>query len=70
MGKAIVNLSNKKCKNNNKSTGHLNQIHKSLLMSIVNTPEKYVSNICKKHIIENTYIIDKVIINIIFLFDT
>ena len=38
MGKMIVNLSNKKCKNNNKSTGHLNKIQKSLLMIIFDTP--------------------------------
>ena len=45
MGTMIVNLSNKKCKNNNKSTDHLNEIQKSLLMSIVDTPEKDVSNV-------------------------
>ena len=42
MGKMIVRLSNKKCKNNNKSTGNLIQIQKLLLMSIVDTPEKDV----------------------------
>ena len=39
MGKIIVNLSDNKCYNNNKSTGHLNQIQKLLLMIIVGTPE-------------------------------
>ena len=48
MRKNIVNLSNKKCKNNNNSTGHLNHIHKSLLMSLVDTPEKDVSNVDRK----------------------
>ena len=48
MGKMIVKLSNNKCKNNNKSTGSLNQIQKSLLMSIVGTPEKDVSNVDRK----------------------
>ena len=38
MQKMIVYLSNKKCKNNNKSTGHLNKIQKSLLMIIFDTP--------------------------------
>ena len=48
MGKMIVNLSNNKYKNNNKSTGHINHIQKSLLMSIVDTPEKGVSNVNRK----------------------
>ena len=47
-GKMIVNLSNKKFKNNNKSTGHLNQIQISLWTSIVDTPEKDVSNVDRK----------------------
>ena len=38
----IVNLSNNKFKNNNKSIDPLNQIQKFLLMSIVDTPEKDV----------------------------
>ena len=42
MGKTIVNLINKKFENNNKSTGHLNQIQKLLLMNIFDTPEKVV----------------------------
>ena len=45
MGKMIGNLSNRKCNNNNKSIGHLNQSHKSLLMSIFETPEKDASNV-------------------------
>ena len=42
MGKVIVNLSNKKHKNINNSTDHLNHIKKYLLMIIVDTPEKDV----------------------------
>ena len=38
MGKMIFNLGNKKSKNNNNCTGHLNHIKKSLLTSIVDTP--------------------------------
>ena len=48
MGTMIVNLSNKKCKNNNKSTGNLNHIHKSFFVIIVETPEKGVSNVDRK----------------------
>ena len=48
MVKIIVNLSNTKWKNNNNSTGHLDHIQKSWLMSIVDTPEKYVSNVDRK----------------------
>ena len=48
MGKMIVNLSNKRCKNNNNSTGHLNHIQKPLLLSIVDTPENDVSNVDRK----------------------
>ena len=48
MVKIIVNLSKQKFKNNNKPLGHLNQIQKSLLMSIFDTPEKYVSNVDRK----------------------
>ena len=44
----IVNLSNKKCKNNNKSTGNLSHIHKSFLIIMVETPEKGVSNFDRK----------------------
>ena len=39
MGKLILNLSNKKCEENNKSTGHINNVQKLLLMSIVGTPK-------------------------------
>ena len=45
VGNIIFNLSNKRCKNDNKSTDHLNEIQKSLLMSIVDTPEKDLSNV-------------------------
>ena len=48
MGKMIVNLSNKIFENNNKSTGHINNTQKLLLMSIVDTPEKDVSNVDRK----------------------
>ena len=48
MGTMIFNLSNKKFKRNNNSTGHLNNIQKSLLMSIVDTPKKDVSNVDRK----------------------
>ena len=48
MGTIIVNLSNKKCENNNNSTGHLNHIQKLFLISIVDTPEKDVSNVDRK----------------------
>ena len=48
MGTMIVNLNNNKFENNNKYTGHLNQIQKSLLMSIFDTPEKDVSNVNRK----------------------
>ena len=42
MNKIIDNLNSKKCKNNNKSTFHINHLQNSLLMSIVDTPEKDV----------------------------
>ena len=48
MGEMIFNLGNKKCENNNNSTGHINRIQKSLLISIVDTPEKDVSNVDSK----------------------
>ena len=48
MGKMIINLSNKTCENNNNFTGHINHIHKLLLISIVDTPEKDVSNVDRK----------------------
>ena len=48
MGEIIVNLINNKFENNNNSTGHLNHIHKLLLMNIVDTPENKVSNFDRK----------------------
>ena len=45
MVKMIVTLSNKKWENNNKSTVKINQILILLLLSIVETPEMYVSNV-------------------------
>ena len=48
MGKMIGNSSNKTFKNKNKSIGHLNQIQKLLVISIVDTPDKDVSNFYRK----------------------
>ena len=48
MGEIVFNLSNNKCGKNNKSTGHLNQIQNFLLMSIVDIPDKDVSNVHRK----------------------
>ena len=48
MSKIIVNLYGKKCKNNNNSTFQINHIQNSLLMSIVDNPENYVSNFDRK----------------------
>ena len=48
MGKMVFYLINKKYQNNNNSTGHLNNIKKSLLMSIVDIHEKDVSNVYRK----------------------
>ena len=48
MGKTIVNLVNKICENNNNSKFHINRSQKSLLMGIVDTPEKNVANIDRK----------------------
>ena len=48
MGKMIFNLSNNKCENNKNSTGHINYIQISLLLSIVDTPEKDISNVDRK----------------------
>ena len=48
MSKLIVNLVSKKCENNNNSTCQLNHLHNSLLMSIVDTPEKDISNVDRK----------------------
>ena len=44
MVKMIVNLSNKKLENNNNPTGYLNHIQKLLLLIIVDTSEKDLSN--------------------------
>ena len=44
----IVNLGSKKCEKNNNSTCQLNHVHNSLLMSMVDIPEKYVSNVDSK----------------------
>ena len=43
-----VNLGSKKCENNNNSTCQLNHPQNLLLMSIVDTPEKDVSNVDSK----------------------
>ena len=43
--KMIVNLGSKKFENNNNSTCQINHLQNLLLMSIVDTPEKDVSNI-------------------------
>ena len=48
MSKMIVNLGNKKFENNNNSTFKLRSLKHSLLMIIVNTPEKYVPNVDQK----------------------
>ena len=44
----VVNLGNNKCKNNNNSKCYINNIRISLLMSIVETSKKNVSNIDRK----------------------
>ena len=46
--KMIVNLGSKKCEYNNNSTSQLNHLQNSLLMSIVDTPEKFVSKVDRK----------------------
>ena len=46
--KMIVNLGSKKCQNNKNSTCQLNRLRNSLLMSIVDTPEKDVSKFDRK----------------------
>ena len=48
MRKFIVNLGNRKFKNNNNSTCQLSRLHNSLFISILDTPEKYISNIDRK----------------------
>ena len=47
----IVNLGSKKDKNNDNYYLKLTHIQNSLLMSIVNTPEKYLSYVDKKYYI-------------------
>ena len=42
--KNIVNLGNKKGKKKDNASPQLSCLHNSLLMSIVETPEKYLSN--------------------------
>ena len=57
MIKIILNLGSKRCKNNNNLTFQLTRLQDSLLMSIVETPEKDLSNPdCKSDIRkERTY---------------
>ena len=45
MSKVIFNLGSNKCEDNNNSTCQINHLHNSLLMRIVDTPEKYVSKL-------------------------
>ena len=70
MRKMIVNLGTKKCENNNKSTCQLSHLHNLLLMSIVDTPENDISKIDLEIRHEkSTHILNKVITNIVFLFN-
>ena len=48
MSKIIVNLCSKKCEDNNNSIFQLNHPQNLLLMSIVDTPENYLSNFHRK----------------------
>ena len=48
MSRMIFNLGSKKFEHNNNSTCQLNHIQNSLLMSIVDTPEKYLTNVDSK----------------------
>ena len=48
MRKVIVSLDSKNYKNNNNPTWKLNHIHNSLLMSIVDNPQKDLSNVYRK----------------------
>ena len=43
--KIIVNSGSKNCEINNNQTCQINHIQKPLLMSMVDTPEKYLSNV-------------------------
>ena len=49
MIKIIVNLGSKKCENNDTSNFQITGLQNSLLMSIVKTPEKDLSNIDRKY---------------------
>ena len=70
MSKTIVNLGSKKCKKNNNYALLLIRIQNLLLLSIVDNPEKYLSNVDSeiRHD-KSTYIFSKVITNIILLFN-
>ena len=48
MRKMIVNSVSKKCEDNKNSTCQLNPLHNQLLMSIVDTPENYLSKVDRK----------------------
>ena len=48
MRKVIVNLGSNKFEDNNNSTCQLNHLQNSLLMSIVDTPEKDISKVDRK----------------------
>ena len=48
MRKMVVNLSSKKCENRKNSTFQLNHLQSSLLMSIVDTPEKVCIKVLKE----------------------
>ena len=51
--KSIVNLGSNKCENNNNSTFQISCLQNLLLMSIFDTPEKYLSNVdCKSDMIK------------------
>ena len=66
-----VNLGSNKCECNNNSTCQLNYLQNLLIISIADTPEKYVSKVDKQKKQEkDAYISNKFIINIIFLFNT
>ena len=49
MIKIIVNLGSKKCENNDTSNFQITGLQNSLLMSIVKTPQKDLSNIDRKY---------------------
>ena len=69
--KMIVSLSIKRCKNKNNSTCQLRSLQNYLLMSIVDTPEKYLSDFDSEIRHEKSmYIFSKVFINIVLLLNT